>query len=199
MLSEAFDESAVDVFRPNRDQDHVAGWHAATTGYFDVIVPRERSVTLGCEVAGLSIVLTRYQRDSAPRTRQRGGISAAQCACPENADVHVVVRDGRRWWPLTWSGVCFRSVERETQLVIAHAEHVTLVDGLSSHALSVELHAVGGAQIDHEIVATQEFHHRMLSRHVWIFDCEIGGLFSAPDDELVFGHGEALSVVIRVD
>src|SRR5690606_31581625 len=82
---------------------------------------------------------------------------------------------------------------------IAHAEHVTLVDGLSLHALSVELHAVGGAQIDHEIVATKEFHHRMLSRHVWIFDCEIGGLFSAPDDELVFGHGEALSVVIRVD
>jgi hypothetical protein len=83
--------------------------------------------------------------------------------------------------------------------VIANAEHVALVDGLTLYTLAHVLHAVGRTHVDNEVLTTQKLDQRVLARHVRIFDGQIAALFAATDDEAVFGDRETLPHVVNID
>src|SRR5688572_12476284 len=87
------------------------------------------------------------------------------------------------------SGIAARraSVVREIELVVADLEGVAFVDHFTLHALPVILDAVRRAHIDDVILSARELDHRVLARHVRVFDGEVARLLAATDDEAVFG------------
>ncbi len=79
--------------------------------------------------------------------------------------------------------------------MVTDAEGIVVRDDLTGDALSVVLDAVGRTHVNHVVLAVEEFDHGMLPGDVGVLDGEVGGLFSAADDEAVFGDGVGLVVV----
>src|SRR5258706_6389860 len=81
------------------------------------------------------------------------------------------------------------------QLVVAQMKNVALVDALvvDAHALVVD--AIRRPEVLDVEGPVAPNHRRVLARDVAVFDREVGGLAAAADDELIFRHWVALTIV----
>ncbi len=88
-----------------------------------------------------------------------------------------------------------RLLVKELELVVAHAEAVSIVNVLPLYPLTFKLDAVRRTHVDDEILPVRELDERMLPRYVRVFDCEIARLLAAADDEPILIDGEYLAPV----